>query len=89
MRHLSSENVCCIKHEHVVVVVVVVVVVNFGDFGVVKKWLPPMVLARFLFFDKKTQNFIKMEKMEMWLKPLVGAKFVANKVTTTKDPILA
>ena len=27
--------------------------------------------------------------MEMWLKPLVGARFVANKVTTTKDPILA
>lgn len=27
--------------------------------------------------------------MEMLLKPLVGARFVANKVTTTKDPILA
>ena len=50
---------------------------------------PSNGFSKIVVFWSKNQNFIKIAKMEMWLKPLVGARFVANKVTTTQDQILA
>ncbi len=47
---------------------------------------PTNGFSKILVFLSKNQNFIKIVKMEMLLKPLAGARFVANKVTTTKDP---